>query len=152
MHEHTPEPALLCHIEYCKDMLNMAVDSAVGQKSHDVQRLIIRLGVVHCFGIGWIFEEVAVGYRLGDARQILKHNAARADIRVPYLTVSHLPLRQADVHTRCGKLGIGVLGKYPVKVRGIGPAYGVAGGRGGNAEAIHDNKNGLTHRLHPLRQ
>ena len=43
-----------------------------------------------------VLEEVAVGDRLGDAREVLVDDAAGADVEVPDLGVAHLARRQAD--------------------------------------------------------
>jgi len=41
--------------------------------------------------------ELALGYRLVDARQVLQHDAAGAEIGVADLGIAHLPVGQPDI-------------------------------------------------------
>ena len=152
MYEHALKAAPVRHIQNCEDVVYMAVHSAVGQKPHYMQRLIVFLRIVHCFDIRGIFKKVAVGYCLCYARQILKHDSARSDIGMTHLAVAHLTVGQTDVHSGGGKLSVSIPGKDSVKVRSCRRAYGVALGFRGNAEAVHNNKNRFTHCLHLLRK
>ena len=140
------------HVEDRKYVIYMAVYAAVGQKAEDMQRLAGGFGIVHCLDVGRVFKKAAVCYGVVYARQILKHDAACADIRVADLAVAHLPLGQTDVKPGGGQLRICIFGKYAVKVRLFGNAYGVAAALVRYAEAVHDNENALTHLFPPLRR
>ena len=144
--------ALLCHVKDCEYVVYMAVHTAVGQKAEDVQGLAAVFRIVHCLDVGCVFKEAAVCYGIVYARQILKHDAPRADIRVADLAVAHLPLRQTDIKAGCLKARVGVFRENAVKAGLFRKAYGIASAVGRYAEAVHYNKNALTHSLSPLRQ
>ena len=42
-------------------------------------------------------REIGDGDGVGNARQVLHYDTARADVEVPDLRISHLPRRQADI-------------------------------------------------------
>ena len=69
------DAAVMRHLHHGEDVLDVAVYAAVGQKAEDVQRLTV-CGVVECRAIDGVFKKRAVGNGVGDARQILKHDAA----------------------------------------------------------------------------
>ena len=138
---HTLKTALLCHVEDGKDMLDMAVDAAGGQKPHDVQRLAVCLGIVHCLDIRLVLEELAVFDLLAHLGQDLEHDAPRADVRVSDLGVAHLPGGQTHVQPGGLKRGVGIFGEETVKVRGVRLVDGVALGWRSDAVAVKDDEN-----------
>jgi hypothetical protein len=81
-------------------MGDMAVNSAVGAKPHEVQRRIMLFAVFDCAQELILFEKVAVLNGFRDTRQFLVNDPAGADVQVADLRISHLPVRKADRHSR----------------------------------------------------
>ena len=98
----------------------VAVHTAVGEQPNEMQRGLFRNGVIHCGDEGGVLKEVAILDGLGDAGQLLVHNAAGADVGVANLRVSHLAVRQADVHAGRPDLRDRVAAENAVQVRLIG--------------------------------
>ncbi len=144
--------AHLCHVEYGEDVIYVAVNAAVGQKAENMQRPASRLCVVHRLDVGRVFKKASVGDGVVYARQILKHDAARAYVRVAYLAVAHLPLGQADIKAGGLELSVSVFREDAVKPRLSGEAHGIAAARGRYAEAVHYYENALTHFQPPSRR
>ena len=69
------DAAVMRHLHHGKDVPDVAVYAAVGQKAKNVQRLTV-CSVVECRAIDGVFKKRAVGNGVGDARQILKHDTA----------------------------------------------------------------------------
>ncbi len=128
------------HFQQSHQMVEVAVHAAVGQQADEVQRRAGLFGGGHGVLQRLILKEIAVLNGLGDAGQLLIHDAAGAHVGVADLTVAHLPVRQTHIHTGGADLGGGILGKQPGQVRGLGGLDGVAVGVGVNAEAVHDDE------------
>ena len=109
--------ALLCHIERRKDVVQVAVHAAGGEKPHNMQRVAAVLGVVHGLDIHGVFEELAVLDLLTYLGQDLEHDAAGADIRVSDLGVTHLTLGQTYGKTAGLKAGAGVGAEELIQIR-----------------------------------
>ena len=133
--------ALLCHIEYRKDVRQVAVNAAGGHQTHDVQSLAVCLGVLHGLDVGSVLEELAVLDLLRHLRQDLEHYAAGAHIGVADLGVAHLPGGQTDVKSGSGERGVGIRRKQLVKVRLLRLCNGVAGSRSCETVAVKNYKN-----------
>ena len=133
--------ALLSHIERRKDVVQVAVHAAGGEKPHDVQRVAAVLGIVHSLDIHGVLEELAVLDLLAYLGQDLEHDAARADVRVSDLGVAHLSLRQADLKAACLELGVGILAEQFIQIRLFGGGNGVARSGRSDAVAVKDYKN-----------
>ena len=86
----------------------MAVHAAVGQKAHHMQRAAVLLHGVHSPDEGLFFKKHAVLNILGDAGQLLIHDAARAHVQMAHLAVAHLTVRQAHIHAAGAQLGVGI--------------------------------------------
>ena len=133
--------ALLCHIEYRKDVRQVAVNAAGGHQTHDVQSLAVCLGVLHGLDVGSILEELAVLDLLRHLRQDLEHYTTGTHIGVADLGVAHLTGGQTDIKPGCGKRGIRIRRKQLVKVRLLRLCDGVAGSRSCEAVAVKNYKN-----------
>ena len=95
------QPLALCEFEHAEEMIVVAVDAARRDEPHDVQRSAARLHPAHNREQCLVLEKVAVPDIARDARQLLVDYAARTDIGVSDLGVSHLPVRQADILAGC---------------------------------------------------
>ena len=85
-----------------KQSINMrivAVNAAVGNKSHQVQRGIIFLHILACRHKRFIFKEIPVLDGFRNLRQILVHDAACAHVQMSHLRISHLSVRKSYRHT-----------------------------------------------------
>ena len=121
-------------------MLQVGVNAAVAEQTHEMQGGIVFPAGVHGADIGRIFKKAPIVNGFADAGQILKHHPACADIGVAHLAVAHLPLGQAHVQAGGRQTAAGALGEDAVQV-GLGRvSHGVARTLGGDAKAIHDNQ------------
>ena len=92
-------------------MLDMAMNSAVGEKTDKVKSAVVLFAVFYGGLKTLDIEEVAVGDGLGDLYKHLINDAYCADVRVSYLRVAHLTVGKADVKTRSSYSGKGIFGK-----------------------------------------
>ena len=93
--------------------------------------------------------DLAVGDGVADARQVLHHHAAGADVEMADLGIAHLARRQADIAcptVRRKRVRAG--GPEPVEGRGLGLADGVVGGVLAPAPAVQDDQHHRTALLH----
>ncbi len=132
--------ACLCHVEHRKDVLEVTVHTAGGEKSHHMQRFSICLGILDRLDVDRVFKELAGTDLLGDLRQDLEDDAARADVGVADLGIAHLSLGQTDVQTGGKKLGAGIVREELIEIGGFGLGDRVARGGRRDAEAVHDDK------------
>ena len=123
-------------------MLDVAVNAAVRQQSHDMERRPLRLAVVHCGNIGLVCEKVPVLNGLGDPGQVLKDHPARADIGVSHLGIAHLPCGQPHIQAGRGQLTAGIGGKDAVQVWLFRVGNGVARGLLPESKPVHDDESG----------
>ena len=136
---HAPDAAVVRHFHHGKDVPDVAVHTAVRQKTEDMQVLAVCC-VVQCCCIDRIFKECPILNGFRNARQILKHDAAGADVRVADFAVAHLPVRQADVQPRSGQLRVRPALQETVHDRGLGHVNGVAVVRLADAVAIENDE------------
>ena len=136
------EPFTLRELQQCKNVVDVAVDAAVGEQAEDMQRRAALPRAVDRGEISLVAEKAAVRDGVRDARQILKHDAARADVRVADLAVADLTRRKSDVQPGGGELGVGPRAPECVQPRGGCLGNGVIRSRRGETEAVHDQKDG----------
>ena len=139
------QAALLRHIKNAEDVLEVAVHAAGGEQTQDMQGFAILLGVVHGLDVDRVLEELAGLDLLGDLGQNLEHDAAGADVGVADLGVAHLAFGQTHVQTGGLQQGVGVLGKELIQVGFLRLGDGVARSGGGDAVAVHDDKDSFLH-------
>ena len=77
--------------------------------------------------------DLAIGDSLADARQILHHDTAGADVEMSDLGIAHLPLRQAHILARRAQEGVGAGVPQAVEGGGACQAHGVVGTSMGRA-------------------
>ena len=94
--------------------------------------------------------DLAVGDGLADARQVLHHHTAGADVEMSDLGVAHLPLRQADILARREEEGVGAGVPQTVERRGARQVHGVVGRVLPPAPAVQDHQHHRTTFLHHL--
>ena len=133
------DAAVVRHFHHGKNVPDVTVHTAVRQQAEDVQGLAVRR-VIKGSSIDRILKKRPVLNGLCDARQILKHNAAGADIRVADLAVAHLAVRQADIQPGGGQLRVRPTLQEAVHDRGLGHVNGVAVIRFADAVAVEDDE------------
>ena len=82
-----------------QQMVDMAVDAPVGEKSQQVERRVVFLHVVHSLEEGRIFEKGAVFDGLRYHGEILVDDPSGAYVEMSYLGIPHLPFGKADSQT-----------------------------------------------------
>ena len=107
-------------------VLDVGVDTAVGQQTDEVQGRSLFQTAVHGVEVGAVAEEGAVLNGTGDPGQVLKHHPAGADVGVAHLAVAHLPLGQTHIQTGGGQSGVGIFGKELVQTGSLCRCNGVA--------------------------
>ena len=139
MQVHPLDSTVVRHFHHGKNVPDMAVHAAVGQQAEDMQGLAVRR-VIKGSSIDRIFKKRPVLDGLCDARQILKHNAAGADVRVADLAVAHLAVRQADIQPGGGQLRMRPALQEAVHDRRFCRVNGVAVVRLADAVAVEDDE------------
>ena len=136
---HPLDSTVVRHFHHGENVSDMAVHAAVGQQTENVQGLAVRR-VIKGSSIDRILKKRPVLNGLCDARQILKHNAAGADVRVADLAVAHLAVRQADIQPGGGQLRVRPTLQEAVHDRGLSHVNGVAVIRLADAVAVEDDE------------
>ena len=122
-------------------MLDVAVNAAGAEQTHQVNRLARVDCRTHIAHQHIVFLHRAIHDGLGDQRQLLIDNAARAHVGMTDLAVAHLPLRKTDSHAGRLNGGIRIVFKQLIEVRLFRRNDCVAKGMLRHpAEAIHNAK------------
>ena len=106
-------------------MLDVAVNAAVRQQSHDMERRPLRLAVVHCGNIGLVCEKVPVLNGFCDSGQFLVYDTACSHVQMAYLRVAHLSLGKSHCHAAGLAFYKGALAHELVHNRSLSLAYSV---------------------------
>ena len=130
---------ILGHVQQAEQVLDVAVHAAGRQQAHQVDGLAVLDGSLHGVHNGLVGADGTVLNGLGDAGQLLVHDAAGADVGVTNLAVAHLAVGQAHVHAGSTDGGVGAGGEQLVQIGGFGGHDGVALGLVGHpAEAVQN--------------
>lgn len=89
-----------------KEVILVAVHPAVGNEPDEVQARALGLG--EGLDQDRVGGEFPIGDGLVDAGEVLVDDAPGAEVEVPHLGISHLPLRQAHIQARGAELGHGI--------------------------------------------
>ena len=92
--------------------------------------------------------DLAAGDGVADARQVLHHDAAGADIEMADLGIAHLPVRQADIFARGAQKAVRTGRPQPIECRRFGLADGVIGGVVPPTPAIQNDQHNRPPPLH----
>ena len=136
---HPLDSTVVRHFHHGENVPDMAVHAAVGQQTENVQGLAVRR-IVKGGSIDRVSKECTVHDGLCDAREVLKHDAAGADVRVADLAVAHLAVRQADVQTGGRELRVRPALQETVHHRRFGRVDGVSRIRLADAVAVEDDE------------
>ena len=101
MHIDLLDTVSLRHFKKPVEVFFVAVHAAWRNEAEEVQCAARLLRTRDGMEQRLVLEERTVGNRLRDARELLVDDASCADVRMPDFGVAHLPVRQADVLTRC---------------------------------------------------
>jgi len=138
---------LLGDLEQADQVVDVRVDTAVGDEPQQVQTSVALLGAVEGLDDVLDLVQFALLEGLVDADAVLPDDTAGADVQVADLTVAHEALGQADSERRGLEFGV-ALGRLRVGVRegrhdgGLCGGDGIAVGRGvgaGDTPAVDDD-------------
>ena len=116
---------VLCHLEQSVDMCNVAVNAAVGDKTHHMESCPVLFCVVDGLKEIFIFKEISILDRLGNSRKLLINDAACAHIHVADLRIAHLAIRKTYSKTRCISLLERAFRLQLIHNRSVGKVYRV---------------------------
>ena len=132
----------LGHIQHAEPVVRMAVDAAGSHQTHEVDGLAGIDGGFHVAHQNGIFHHLAVLDGLGDERELLVHDAARAHIGMTHFGVAHLTVRQTHGHAGGVDGGHGVIPHEGIQMGGVGGRNGIAEGLVRRpAKTVHNAKN-----------
>jgi len=135
-------------------MIDMAVHAAVAHQAEQVQSGrsgLGKSGLQHgVFPHGTILDGIV------HPAEVLKNNAARAQVQMPYFGVAHLTVRKAHILPGSAQQAVGIVGKEVIGKRGISQNSGVTvlfrdiRPQRIAAPAVANNKNDRLFRRHGL--
>ena len=117
----------------------VAVDAAIGQKSHDMQRRAVPAAVLHALQQRRIPEEISVLNALGNARQFLVDDPSGTHVQMADFGIAHLSVRQSDRQSGGISLNKGTLLHQPVKIRCIRQSNRIVLSFFTESESVHDH-------------
>ena len=85
----------LSHLQKSVKMCIVAVNAAIGKKSHEMNGGIIVPGILHSCQKSFILKEIPVVDLFCDPGKLLIYDAACAHIHMAYFRVAHLALRKS---------------------------------------------------------
>ena len=108
----------LCEVTQRDEVLDVAVYAAIGDKTKEVEAAFCCLvkGILQNF----VFRQLIIANCLINTGEILVNDAARAQVEMADLRVSHLAFRQAHVFTAGGQGGMRVSFVKVVMKGGLG--------------------------------
>ncbi len=121
-----------------RDMILMRVHAAGRKQPSHMHRAFRHLDLRNQIDKRRAMGEAAILDRHIDARQILRHHAAGADIHVADFGIAHLALRQADGAAGRGEQRMRILRQQPRVVRRLRLGDGVVGCIGPPAPAVEN--------------
>ena len=128
-----------CHRQQTKEMLNVAVYTAVRQQTHQMQGRIMLFAVCNCFLQFRNGRKTAFFDSFGNAGQLLIYNAACTDIGMTNFRVAHLASWQTNIHTGSLNFSVRVFCHQCVDIWGIGTVDGIADGGIIDSEAVENH-------------
>ena len=121
-------------------MLVAGMHAAIGEQAHEMQcgtRCLCRLDGIVDHGV--IADGAGAASHV-DARELLMHHTAGADVEMPHLGVAHLTVWKAHGLSRGFKLGVRAGFEQLVEHRRGCQRHGVARTRWRQAQAVHDDQ------------
>ena len=118
-------------------MVNMAVNTAVRQKTYKVKRRVVFLAIFHCIFKRFIFKKFAAFNIFCYFNKHLINNAACAYVCVTYFAVTHLTVGQTYIKAGRTDSCERVIVKEFIKIRGFGCAYRIAFIGVANTKTVH---------------
>ena len=149
---HATHTALLRHFQERVQVLLMAVDAAVGQKT-DQMECALRTHAIHRLDQHRVGKQRAVLDGAVDAHDVLVHDASRSEIEVADFAVAHLTVGKTDPRTRGFDQRVRIFLPQPVDHRRFGQTNRVGVAPFAPTPTIHDDEQDLlvtrVHRLPP---
>ena len=93
------QTVVLAHLDELEQVVQAGVYTSVRAQTHQVQLLIVLLGIgVGCLHL-WVLHDAAVLAGAVDLYQVLIDDASSTDVQVSYLRVTHLSVGQTNILT-----------------------------------------------------
>ena len=150
MHDDFLQTTLFCELEHCFDVRDVAVDTAVGQQTENMERAAGLFDMPHRVIQRKIIEKNLVLDGFGDAGKFLVDDASGADIEVPDFGVSHLPFGKSDSETARRELDVRIFGEDRVQIRCPGGGNGVSVRGRIETEAVQYHQHGWSFVVHKV--
>src|ERR1700730_16207123 len=93
-------------LDQCDQVVLMTVNPAVGNQPEEMEPRIFR--VVKSLVYHLVRCQLPVGDRFVDSGEILVNNSTGSEIEMTDLRISHLPIRQAHIHTTRAQTAQGI--------------------------------------------
>ncbi len=106
--------ALGSQFSHGNQMILVAVNASVGKQAEDMHGLACTRCLIDGGANGGVLEELAVADGFGDLREVLVHNAARAQVHVAHFGIAHLPVRQTHIHAAARDESVRLAGEQAV--------------------------------------
>ena len=145
------KPMTLCQLQKAVNMGVVAVYAAVGYKTVHMEGGILCLCILYCLYQCLVFKKYTILNLLGDTRQLLVYNTARAHIQMSYLGVAHLSVGKPYGQSACIALHEGILCHQLIHYRCLCLGYRIAVCSLIQAVAVQNHQycRFLTHRSSP---
>ena len=136
MHAHIADAAFHGMFDKRIQVLVAGMHAAIGEQAHEMQCGTRRNSIVDH---GIIADGAGAASHV-DARELLMHHAAGADVEMPHLGVAHLTLRKAHGLSRGFELGVRAGFEQLVEHRSGCQRHGIARTCRRQAQTVHDNQ------------
>ena len=140
VYEHFFHFFAFCHFEQREQMFDVTVNSAGSEQTHKMQLFAVVARRVHSVEQNAVFKETAVGYFLGNVREVLINHSACTHIEVTDFAVAHLTRRKTNVKTACAERCMRIFCKQFVEVGGTLHGNRVVLTRRCDSEPVHYNQ------------
>ena len=130
-------------------MVLMRMHAAGRHQAHQVAGAAVRLEARDQILQRRLLRDLAARDRVADARQVLHHDAAGADVEMADLGIAHLPVRQADVLAGGVQQRVRAERPEPVEIGRARLLDGVVGDVLAPTPAVQDRQHHGTPPLHP---
>ena len=141
MHDDVLYMVFFCHVQKRQKMTDVAVNAAIRQQPHNMERMTGPLRrVAHCFYQSLVLKERSVLDCPGNPRQILIDDISGTDIGVTHFGIANLSLRQPNRLPAGIQRDEGVLVKQCVQMRRVRGSNGVAMRFLANSETIQNQQ------------
>jgi hypothetical protein len=138
--DHDRDASVGGHGEESEEVVEGAVDAAIGDEAQEVEATAMEASVSEGGGDLRVLVERALGDGAVDARDIHLGDAACAEVEVADLAVAHLAVREPDVKAAGAEGGAREAAPEPSEAGHGGEGHGVVAGVIAEAKAVEDDE------------